>query len=523
MRTTHRSLFTTATVTVAAAATLTLAVGPALATDVDHVAALSEFEDCWKPTESPAFAGNVTEAGATVLQASDNTLVKINNAGQADTTQAHRALVDADYDWKETLPDSLGAVLGRYFEEGIEKGELPKTAKAIDDTGKKATTGKAKPHFNYPRPFMDDRSLDGTNNLRGLAKKLDIHKVADWTDPEGKKHSAGYEELLAGKSQAFPSGHTTYAYQVGLELAVLLPELGPEIVTRSSEAGNNRIVLGVHYPLDVIGGRILGHMNDAQILNSDGYVKDTVEPARKELVDFLVSKCKADKYGDTLASCIQATKANDTKGYQNAFTDAVSKKPVTDRSSAITAYASRMTYGFAKSTAPTSRAAAKVPDGAEAYLTTAFPTLSDDQRTDVIAATLSSAGDIFDTSSKGWERVNLPAAMSSKVTLSQDGAVEKVEPGQSAPSVVTDVPATTPPATPSPHASAQPHSTQARSSADPNASQSPAPAQRNDDNASGPLPRTGVEVGAAIAAAAAVIGAGGVLIAASRRRKTSQK
>ncbi|GAE76634.1 acid phosphatase [Cutibacterium acnes JCM 18918] len=100
-----------------------------------------------------------------------------------------------------------------------------------------------------------------------LRKNLAIARVPSRIDVNHKRGgrallTAGYD-LMDGASgtnltvsQAFPSGHTTAAYAYGLAMAEILPELGPEILTRASEAGNNRAVLGVHYPMDIMGGRI---------------------------------------------------------------------------------------------------------------------------------------------------------------------------------------------------------------------------------------------------------------------------
>ncbi|WAL39146.1 phosphatase PAP2 family protein [Brevibacterium sp. BRM-1] len=536
----------------AALAALALAAGPALASPAQaaetdpSIAALSEFESYWTPAPydkadpaGTAFRGSVTQEGTSMLGQNDRTLVAINNA--ADEAQQHRALIDADEDWKQTLPDSLGPVLGKYFAEGLEDGSLAETSKAIQAAGKAASTGDAKKHFNYPRPFMDDRSLDGKNDLRGLEKKLGIKKVADWTDPETKKsHTALYDGMVASHSQAFPSGHTTYAYQVGLELSMLVPQLAPEVLTRSSEAGNNRVVLGVHYPMDIMGGRILSHMKMAQIFSDGTYPEDTIKPAQSELQAYLAKRCKADDLGSDLESCIDKTGAAGAKGYANPAVDEVSKKPVTDRASALTAFRSRMTYGFAK--VGKAGAAPEVPAQAPALLTSAFPTLNEDQRREVLAATEIDSGYLFDASSKGWQRIDLPAATSSKVTLSKDGTVVKVEPGQSRASVVTEAaPTPTSPApspsdsapAPAPSRTSGPAPTEEPSQS-PTASapttSAPAPAPKpgddgDDDNGSGPgkLPRTGAELGAALAAAAAAVGLGGGLVALTRRRKRAER
>ena len=443
-----------------------LAAGPAAAADapagLDHTRELGQFGDWWTAAaydktnadtvRATAFKGTVSAAGAGVLGRNDELVQGINHAGAADPAQRTRALIDADMIWQETLGDALGPTLSGYFREGVAQEKLPKTVGVIEGGTKSASTGTAKTDFNFPRPFLKasdaarggvgDRSRNGQNDLHGLAPQLDITRVADeGARPDnGKPHSAEYDDLaglgtkgITGLNQAFPSGHTTFAYGIGLALAELLPELGPEIVTRTSEAGNNRVVLGVHYPLDVMGGRIAGHSNTAAVLSGDGFLTGTLEPARRELVDYLTGRCSADGHGTTLAACITETGANDKGGYTNPFVDPVSTAPVTDRASALAAYTARMRYGFA-STAP--GAAPRVPAGAPVLLATAFPELDDAQRAAVIAATEIDSGLPLDASSGGWQRVNLAAAMSAKVTVDTFGNVVKVEPGAPAPSVV---------------------------------------------------------------------------------------
>ncbi len=454
-----------ATVTVGATV---LTAAPALAADTppgpDRTGLVSEFYEWWTPGAydatddstklATAFRGDVTDAGAAVLAHNDEGVQGINHAGVADPTQSLRALEDADMIWTETLGDSLGPVLSGYFLDGVSAGELPLTTSVIETGEGNATTGTAKTDFNFPRPFLQtadkdrggfgDRSRNGENDLKGLDPQLDIARIPDQgaRPDNGKPHSAGYDGFagvgdkgVSGLNQAFPSGHTTYAYGISLQLAELLPELAPEIITRGSEAGNNRIVLGVHYPLDIIGGRIEGHVNTATQLADGDYIDSTLTPAREELVGYLEGRCDADGHGVTLAECIEDTGANDAGGYTNAFTDPVSTSPVTDRASALTAYEARMTYGFDRTSA--GGQAARVPANAEKLLVTAFPELTDAQRRAVLAATEIDSGFPLDASSDGWARINLPAALSARVTVDSTGAVVNVEPGQDAPSVVS--------------------------------------------------------------------------------------
>jgi hypothetical protein len=93
------------------------------------------------------------------------------------------------------------------------------------------------------------------------------------TDYFGVKHSS--LDYLCGptddeqKSPSFPSGHTTVAYTAGMLLALLVPQRYSQEVVSAAEYANDRIVLGAHYPMDIIAGRTLTLYDLAHLLAND--------------------------------------------------------------------------------------------------------------------------------------------------------------------------------------------------------------------------------------------------------------
>jgi hypothetical protein len=81
-------------------------------------------------------------------------------------------------------------------------------------------------------------------------------------------------------SPSYPSGHTTYGYMGSLILAVLVPERYRQMIARAAEYGNDRIILGAHYAMDVIAGRTLATYDLAHLLGNDPvYVGRTLNGA----------------------------------------------------------------------------------------------------------------------------------------------------------------------------------------------------------------------------------------------------
>jgi hypothetical protein len=113
-------------------------------------------------------------------------------------------------------------------------------------------------------------------------------------------------------SPSFPSGHTTYGYTGALLLAILVPERYQEMIARGAEYGNDRILVGAHYAMDVMGGRTLATYDMAHLLANDpAYVgqplqgvppiKDfqaAITAARADMIKALQAAC-----GKTMAEC----------------------------------------------------------------------------------------------------------------------------------------------------------------------------------------------------------------------------
>ncbi len=506
----------------------------------DITSLLSEFYQWWAPkkiadpnnknpqdpssntAQGSAFRGNVTDAGVSVLNQNDDTVVAINNKAAQDDkngvkadgthTQAQRAGIDAvDNDAYREFSDALGGTIAGFVKEGLDSGALPKTNALVFDNSSKTAfskfvgTGTAKTDFNYPRPYTSkndegwDRTFNGANDLKGLQAELNIVRFPMFTE-NGTEFGDDYTDV-SEPSQAFPSGHTTKAYNRGLGLATLLPELGTELVTRSSEAGNNRVVLGVHYPLDVIGGRISASADVAALWSDANYRQNVLLPAHDELENYIASRCKAANLGDTVAACVANTGANDKNGYKNSFTDAVSTKPVTDRASAIDAYKARMTYGFAQT--GEKGQAAVVPDAAVNLLDNvdAFKSLTTAQKKQVLAMTEGDSGYPLDASSQGWARIDLAAVYSAKVILDSKGNVVSVKPGQATASV-TEASSSGPSNKPN----AQPNN---KTSGNATASSA--------GNGDGTLSKTGSDIVAIAIAAMVMLAGAGATIALKRR------
>jgi undecaprenyl-diphosphatase len=60
---------------------------------------------------------------------------------------------------------------------------------------------------------------------------------------------------------SFPSGHTLHAVAFTWQAVAAFPELGFVLVPLASAIAASRVVLGLHYPTDVLVGALLGALS----------------------------------------------------------------------------------------------------------------------------------------------------------------------------------------------------------------------------------------------------------------------
>jgi undecaprenyl-diphosphatase len=59
-------------------------------------------------------------------------------------------------------------------------------------------------------------------------------------------------------SHSFPSGHTATAFAGATMLSLIVPRAAPAFYVLAAAIGYSRLYVGVHFPLDVVGGVVIG-------------------------------------------------------------------------------------------------------------------------------------------------------------------------------------------------------------------------------------------------------------------------
>lgn len=74
---------------------------------------------------------------------------------------------------------------------------------------------------------------------------------------------SGVHQLLTETAYSFPSGHATFFFALSTAIYLYNRRLGLVFLALSLTMGLARVVSGVHYPFDIMGGAILGTASGA--------------------------------------------------------------------------------------------------------------------------------------------------------------------------------------------------------------------------------------------------------------------
>ncbi|MFL5967387.1 MAG: phosphatase PAP2 family protein [Gaiellaceae bacterium] len=68
---------------------------------------------------------------------------------------------------------------------------------------------------------------------------------------------------------SFPSGHAATSFAAATVLSVAIPQLAPVWLVLAAAVAFSRVYVGVHYPLDIVAGAVLGVVTALLMLAAD--------------------------------------------------------------------------------------------------------------------------------------------------------------------------------------------------------------------------------------------------------------
>lgn len=345
-------------------------------------------------TGIPGDATDGTVKNAAVLNASLQYVIDATSHRTAE--QAKAAYVDDRRGKGYSVTDGLGPLTGAWRTAAQQTTtiiEVPADANVVkyDDKGNNTGVGgTSNAAFGAVVDFVN--SLSNNGSTEPAKRFFKYARPWRWSSsvmvPPTLEPAKSSTPATDG---SFISGHAAEATRDALAMAYLVPERFQELIARGLELGENRILAGMHTPLDVIAGRI-----QAQAVVTANLMASTAQ-TRKVAFD------------QAHAALMAAAGTADLLAFNDA---AHSGPPATDRFAdhLITKANAlrRMTYGLGQ-IADGSKSAV-VPKGAEVLLETRFPYLDSAQRRVVLKTTELSSGYPVMDDAEGWGRLDLFAA-----------------------------------------------------------------------------------------------------------------
>lgn len=405
------------------------------------VRVLQGFLDVWTPSSLAVDAGVTLAAAngcAAVTPSPWSGIPGDATDGKVKSAAVHAANIDyvKTATQARTAAQALAAYLddrrGKGYSVGDGMGPLTSAWRAgTQQTSTIASIDATQPLATAVNDGGNNVGVGGTANANlGLAVDF-INNIADGsTEPPKRfyKYARPWRwssdvkvvpALESAKSTTpttdggFPSGHTAEAWRDTLAMAYLVPQRYQELITRAMEMGENRILAGMHSPLDVMGSRVHATAVVAYSLSSAAYYTPSVKTAAfQQAQTYLKTQAGAADFNALNAYAHTVKTSDTTSADYDRFADRAANKA---------AYAKRLTYGLPQLNA--AGVAATVPKGAEVLLETRLPYLSAEQRRVVLKTTALDSGYPLGNDGEGWGRLNLFAAADGYGAFNGDVAV----------------------------------------------------------------------------------------------------
>ncbi|WP_408436346.1 acid phosphatase [Paraburkholderia sp. RL18-101-BIB-B] len=381
---------------------------------------VSRFLDIWSPLTEIVDAGVSAPAVGSFPAIVPSTWTGLPNDGTPGGTVLNAAVHNANIQFAigETTNRTQAQADAAYFDDRRGKGfsvtdgmgpltdawraaaqqtttitSIPANATTVlfNDTGNNiGVGGTANPTFGH---VVDLLSAMGNNASTEPGKRF--YKYAR---PYRWSSNVIVDPTLVPAESADPttdggyiSGHEAEAMRDALTMAYCLPERGTEMISRGLELGENRILAGMHSPLDVMAGRMFAIA--ATVANLNNPANATLKTEAFQQAHTALEAATNTKPAAFFALAHSGTLATDR------FADFATNKANDIR---------RMTFGFTQ--IESTNAPPTVPKGAEVLLETRFPYLSADQRRVVIKTTEFPSGFPVMDDAEGYGRIDTFAA-----------------------------------------------------------------------------------------------------------------
>jgi acid phosphatase (class A) len=153
---------------------------------------------------------------------------------------------------RRDVDESPDAMFGEVLGKALDSRSLPATMRLfarLRET-EDALVGPAKKAFKRVRPYL------GNPDVKALVRP--------------------------STSGSYPSGHTTNVTLAAIVMADIFPEKRAALWARAADYAQSRVIVGMHYPNDLLGGRLAGTAIAVALQNRPEFKAD-LEAARREL------------------------------------------------------------------------------------------------------------------------------------------------------------------------------------------------------------------------------------------------